>query len=84
MYTHSENFIKTPLANFSKHSWQSLPHQIKHQDIASVHEVDKDRGTLANSEPQTLWLPIKQGLNFSQCHKYHLAIGDRIEREKLE
>ena len=39
--------------------------------IAFVHDVNKDWGTLVNSEPQTLWLPIKHSLNFSQCHKYH-------------
>ena len=35
--------------------------------IAFVHDVDKDWGTLANSELQTLWLTIRHCLNFSQC-----------------
>ena len=52
--------------------------------ILFVLDVDKDRGTLLNSEPQTPWLPIKHSLNFSQCYKYHEAIGGRIEIEKLE
>ena len=35
-------------------------------NIAFVHD-DKDRGTLANSEPQTLRLRFKHSLNFSPC-----------------
>ena len=30
-----------------------FPHQINPQDIVFVHDVDKDRGTLSNSKPQT-------------------------------
>ena len=39
--------------------------------MAFVHDFDKDWWTLANSEPQTLWLRIKHSLNFAQCHNYH-------------
>ena len=38
--------------------------------IAFVRDDGKDWGTLAISEPQTLWLTIKHSLNFSQCYKY--------------
>ena len=50
-----ECFYKSPtdqlsnllfLANPSEHPWQS--------SIAFVHDGDKDRGTLAHSQPQTL------------------------------
>ena len=89
MYSHSENFTKTPLANFlvyfSNKSRVSTPGSVLHRSIqffqawryrqflhiALVHDIDKDRGTLANSEPQTLWLTIKHSLNFSQSYKYH-------------
>ena len=54
--------------------------QFRH--IAFVHDVDKDWGTLDNREPQTLWLPIKLSLNFSQCYKFHKAI--RSQNRKRE
>ena len=72
MYSHSENFTKTALANFSLYfsdkSRVSIPGSVLHRSIqfiqasryrqllhiALVHDIDKDRGTLANSEPQTL------------------------------
>ena len=55
-------FTKTPpvnsLANSNKHSRQNSQRSsqlfFKHRDIAFVLDVDKDRGTLANSKAQTL------------------------------
>ena len=52
--------------------------------IAFEYDVDKDSGTLAKSEFQALWLPIRHSFNFSQCYKYYKAIKSRTEREKLE
>ena len=70
---------------FFKHFTGTIPGDVPHRSshlflalryrqflhIAFVHDVDKNRGTLANSEPQTLWLPIKHSLKFRQCYKYH-------------
>ena len=53
----------------SQHFQASRYRQFFH--TAFVHAVDKDWGTFAHSEPQTLGLPIKHSLNFSQCYKYH-------------
>ena len=50
--------------------------------IAFVHDVDKDRETLPNHEPQTWWLPIKHSNNFSHCYKNHYAIRRQNKERK--
>ena len=50
--------------------------------IAFVRDVDIDSGTLVSREPQTR-RPWTHSLNFSQCNKYHYAIGGDEEKELL-
>ena len=50
--------------------------------IAFARDVDIDCGTLVSREPQTRRL-CKHSLNFSQCNKYHWAIGGDKEKEIL-
>ena len=50
--------------------------------MAFVRDVDIDSGTLVSREPQTR-RPWTHSLNFSQCNKYHYAIGGDEEKELL-
>ena len=69
-FKHFRGTIPGNVSHRSSQLFQALRYrQFLH--VAFVHDVDKDWGTLANSEPQTLSLPIKHSLNFSQCCKNH-------------